>query len=152
MIWGQCHLGVGTSHKLSIVTCGGCGGPHHVLPYEEIEVIYPIPHYTTMILCGTIVPPCRFSVCVSIRVVHTWLSVGPTYSEYTVIFQGYIFTVLFDSKHHVCSLSRVYLCKQWNLLKTFTDHTGLATGVRFGKNTSFLASVSMDRNLKYYGI
>lgn len=32
------------------------------------------------------------------------------------------------------------------------DHTGLVTGVRFGKNASFVASVGMDRSLKYFGL
>lgn len=32
------------------------------------------------------------------------------------------------------------------------DHSGVATGVRFGQNASFLASAGMDRSLKYYGI
>ena len=32
------------------------------------------------------------------------------------------------------------------------DHTGLVTGVRFGRNASFIASVAMDRNLKYFGL
>ena len=69
---------------------------------------------------------------------------------------------------------RIYLCKQWHLLKAFTgmlvthlyycawfmsndillssEHTGLVTGVRFGRNASFVASVAMDRNLKYFGL
>lgn len=47
---------------------------------------------------------------------------------------------------------RIYLCKQWDNLKTFTDHTALATGVRFGQHAHFLASVSMDRTLKIYGL
>ncbi|XP_076808740.1 pre-mRNA-processing factor 19-like [Clavelina lepadiformis] len=47
---------------------------------------------------------------------------------------------------------RVYLCKQWQELKTFTEHTGVATGVCFGKNARFIASSSMDRSLKFYGI
>lgn len=47
---------------------------------------------------------------------------------------------------------RVYLCKQWQELKTFTEHTSLATGVSFGKNARFLASTGMDRSLKFYGI
>ena len=47
---------------------------------------------------------------------------------------------------------RVYLCKQWQELKTFTEHTALATGVCFGKNAQFLASSGMDRSLKFYGI
>ena len=46
----------------------------------------------------------------------------------------------------------VYLCKQWQELKTFTKHTSLATGVSFGKNARFLASTGMDRSLKFYGI
>lgn len=30
------------------------------------------------------------------------------------------------------------------------DHSGVATGVKFGKNASFIASTGMDRNLKFY--
>ncbi|KAK2155572.1 hypothetical protein LSH36_236g00042 [Paralvinella palmiformis] len=47
---------------------------------------------------------------------------------------------------------RVYLCKQWQELKVFNDHTALATGVRFGHNASFIASASMDRSLKIFGL
>ncbi|XP_076345668.1 pre-mRNA processing factor 19 [Tachypleus tridentatus] len=47
---------------------------------------------------------------------------------------------------------RLYLCKQWDNLKIFSDHTALATGVRFGRHAHFIASVSMDRTLKVYGI
>ncbi|CAG9760767.1 unnamed protein product [Ceutorhynchus assimilis] len=47
---------------------------------------------------------------------------------------------------------RVYLCKQWQELKIFNDHTATATGVRFGKHARFLASTSMDRTLKLYGL
>ena len=47
---------------------------------------------------------------------------------------------------------RVYLCKQWQDLKIFNDHTALATGVRFGAHASYLASTSMDRTLKLYGL
>merc|ERR1711892_1234083 len=46
---------------------------------------------------------------------------------------------------------RVYLCKQWNELKVMNDHTAMATGVRFGENSQYLASTSMDRTLKIYG-
>ena len=49
-------------------------------------------------------------------------------------------------------ISRVYLCKQWQELKVFNDHTALATGVRFGHNASFIASASMDRSLKIFGL
>jgi pre-mRNA-processing factor 19 len=47
---------------------------------------------------------------------------------------------------------RVYLCKQWTDLKLFQDHTAMATGVRFGKHASYIASTSMDRTLKLYGM
>nr|CAG4644702.1 EOG090X0489 [Leptodora kindtii] len=47
---------------------------------------------------------------------------------------------------------RVYLCKQWETLKTFNDHTALAMGVRFGNHAQYIASVSMDRTLKVYGL
>lgn len=50
------------------------------------------------------------------------------------------------------SFSRIYLCKQWQDLKIFNDHTALATGVRFGKHAQYLASTSMDRTLKLFGI
>ncbi|GFO02455.1 pre-mRNA-processing factor 19-like [Plakobranchus ocellatus] len=46
---------------------------------------------------------------------------------------------------------RVYLCKQWSELAVFNDHTAAATGVCFGQNSSFLASVSMDRSVKFFG-
>lgn len=47
---------------------------------------------------------------------------------------------------------RVYVCKQWSELKVFNDHTAMATGVRFGRNASFIASASMDRTLKLYSV
>merc|ERR1712051_336512 len=47
---------------------------------------------------------------------------------------------------------RVYQCKQWQDLKIFNDHTALATGIRFGTNGSYIASTSMDRTLKLYGM
>ena len=31
-----------------------------------------------------------------------------------------------------------------------SDHSGVATGVKFGKNAGFIASTGMDRNLKFY--
>lgn len=47
---------------------------------------------------------------------------------------------------------RIYLCKQWQELSVFNDHTSLATGVRFGANADYLASTSMDRTVKFYGL
>ena len=47
---------------------------------------------------------------------------------------------------------RVYLCKQWQELKVLNDHTAAATGVRFGKHAQYIASTSMDRTLKLYGL
>merc|ERR1712226_301938 len=47
---------------------------------------------------------------------------------------------------------RVYLCKQGNELAAFGDHTAMATGVLFGPNASYVASTSMDRTLKIYGL
>lgn len=44
------------------------------------------------------------------------------------------------------------MCKQWQDLKVFNDHTALATGVRFGKNAQYIASTSMDRTLKLYSM
>ncbi|CAF1459670.1 unnamed protein product [Rotaria magnacalcarata] len=45
---------------------------------------------------------------------------------------------------------RVYQAKQWDLIKSFNDHTALATGIRFGSDANYLASSSMDRSLKFY--
>ncbi|KAK6638076.1 Pre-mRNA-processing factor 19 [Polyplax serrata] len=47
---------------------------------------------------------------------------------------------------------RVYLCKQWQELKVFNDHTATATGVRFGRHSHYIATTSMDRTLKIYGL
>uniref|UniRef100_A0A914VWA8 Pre-mRNA-processing factor 19 n=1 Tax=Plectus sambesii TaxID=2011161 RepID=A0A914VWA8_9BILA len=47
---------------------------------------------------------------------------------------------------------RVFLCKQWQELVQLTDHTEMATGVRFGDNGTFLASAGMDRSLRFYGL
>ena len=47
---------------------------------------------------------------------------------------------------------RAYLCKQWSELVVLNDHTAAATGVRFGHNASFIASGSMDRSLKFFGM
>ena len=35
--------------------------------------------------------------------------------------------------------------------QVLSDHTAMATGVRFGQNSQFMASTSMDRTLKIYG-
>ena len=71
---------------------------------------------------------------------------------------------------------RVYLCKQWDVLKVLTthdhflifgighqkkvmpnlviqvlsEHTAMATGVRFGERANYIGSTSMDRTLKIY--
>ncbi|KAF7995083.1 hypothetical protein HCN44_004555 [Aphidius gifuensis] len=47
---------------------------------------------------------------------------------------------------------RVYLCKQWQELKVLNEHTATATGIRFGKHAQYIASTSMDRTLKLYGL
>lgn len=46
---------------------------------------------------------------------------------------------------------RVYLSKQWDRVVSFNDHTGLATGVRFGENANTIISSSIDRTVKLYG-
>lgn len=53
---------------------------------------------------------------------------------------------------HLYVVYRVYLCKAWQDLKIFNDHTAMATGVRFGRNARYIASTSMDRTLKIYGL
>uniref|UniRef100_A0A8D8R9D0 Pre-mRNA-processing factor 19 n=1 Tax=Cacopsylla melanoneura TaxID=428564 RepID=A0A8D8R9D0_9HEMI len=47
---------------------------------------------------------------------------------------------------------RVFLCKQWQELANFNDHTAMVTGVRFGAHAHYLASSSMDRTLKLYSM
>jgi pre-mRNA-processing factor 19 len=46
---------------------------------------------------------------------------------------------------------RVYVCKQWDNVKTFADHTAVSTGVRFGSKAQYIVSSGMDRTLKLYG-
>lgn len=56
-------------------------------------------------------------------------------------------------KRFLGSFFRVYLAsKQWEELKVFNDHTAAATGVRFGRHAQYIASTSMDRTLKIYGL
>jgi pre-mRNA-processing factor 19 len=45
---------------------------------------------------------------------------------------------------------QIHQSKQWNILKTLTDHVGTVNCVRFGMNASFVASVGMDRTLKFF--
>lgn len=40
----------------------------------------------------------------------------------------------------------------WEELKVFNEHSGLATGVRFGENAQYIASTSMDERLNFYGL
>ncbi|XP_061383471.1 pre-mRNA-processing factor 19 [Danaus plexippus] len=47
---------------------------------------------------------------------------------------------------------RVFLCRQWQELRVLADHTAAATGLRFGRDAAYLASTSMDRTLKIYGL
>lgn len=47
--------------------------------------------------------------------------------------------------------ARVYHCKQWQDLVILKEHGDVATGIRFGKDSTFLASSSMDRSLRIYG-
>lgn len=47
---------------------------------------------------------------------------------------------------------RVYQVKQWDVLNSFTEHSAVATGVRFGSYAKTLVTASMDRSLKFYGL
>lgn len=61
-------------------------------------------------------------------------------------------TLLFYSLILLFHFCRIYLCKQWQELKVLNDHTAAATGVRFGKHAQYIATTSMDRTLKLYGL
>ena len=45
---------------------------------------------------------------------------------------------------------RAYVCKAWSEALVLHDHTDMATGVRFGADAAFIASVGMDRALRLY--
>ncbi|KAM7441531.1 Pre-mRNA-processing factor19 [Porites harrisoni] len=45
---------------------------------------------------------------------------------------------------------QIYLVKQWEMINSFAEHSGVVTGVKFGKHASFIASVGLDRHLKFY--
>ncbi|TPP67147.1 Pre-mRNA-processing factor 19 [Fasciola gigantica] len=47
---------------------------------------------------------------------------------------------------------RIYLCKQWDQLALFNNHTAPATGCRFGENANKFISSSLDRSVKVFGI
>ncbi|GAA35974.2 pre-mRNA-processing factor 19 [Clonorchis sinensis] len=47
---------------------------------------------------------------------------------------------------------RIYLCKQWDQLALFNDHTAPATGCRFGENANRFITVSLDRSVKVFGL
>ena len=46
---------------------------------------------------------------------------------------------------------QVFLVRQWSLLQKFKQHNAVATSVLFGPDAGFLASVSMDRTLRFFG-
>lgn len=84
-------------------------------------------------------------ICASIKAEHIWRLQELTSGEKSIARLAGMFTNKFK-------YFRVYLCKQWSELKVFNDHTATATGVRFGRHAQWLASTSMDRTLKLYGI
>ncbi|EDO47404.1 predicted protein [Nematostella vectensis] len=45
---------------------------------------------------------------------------------------------------------QIYLVKQWELLNSFSEHSGLVTGVKFGRHAATVVSSGMDRHLKFY--
>ncbi|KAK3752720.1 hypothetical protein QZH41_018680, partial [Actinostola sp. cb2023] len=47
---------------------------------------------------------------------------------------------------------QLYLVKQWELLNSFTDHSALVTGVKFGRHAGSIISSSMDRHLKFFSL
>jgi len=44
----------------------------------------------------------------------------------------------------------VYTCKQWETVKTWTDHSKEVTAVKFGNNADWFATTSKDRSLKIF--
>ena len=73
-----------------------------------------------------------------------------------VLDDGYeVKDVCFDTSGSYLAIAgsdvRVYVTKQWDTIKTFSDHTSLVTGVRFGANAQFVLSSGLDRTLKIYG-
>ena len=50
-----------------------------------------------------------------------------------------------------CTHTQVYESKTWAQVVSLDDcHTNAVTGVRFGRDAKWLASVSKDRTLKFY--
>ena len=62
--------------------------------------------------------------------------------------------IAFDNWAHYMAVAgndlRVYICKQWDNIKTFGDHTSSVTGVRFAPNSQFIVSSSLDRSVKFF--
>lgn len=44
----------------------------------------------------------------------------------------------------------MYTCKQWELVKSWSDHTKDVTGFKFGKNADFFVTASKDRSFKVF--
>lgn len=47
----------------------------------------------------------------------------------------------------VSVMGRVFQAKTWNEIKSFKEHKTAVTGVRFGADAKFIATVGMDRHL-----
>lgn len=90
----------------------------------------------------------KLKIYALIKVEHILVLQELMFGEYNIFLKKYfIYYIIL----YVLVFS-VYMCKQWQELKVFNDHTALATGIRFGKHSQFIASTSMDRTLKLYGI
>ena len=72
-----------------------------------------------------------------------------------ILDEGYqVKHLTFDQSGHYLGIAgtdvRVYVTKQWDLIKSFSDHTALATGLCFGDKANFILSSGLDRTLKVY--
>ena len=102
-----------------------------------------------------------------------WSTLSILTSDWLQLDEGYeVRDLSFDSSGTYLAVAgsdvRVYLCKQWDVLKvsyyaleacseikpfhfqSLSEHTAQATGVRFGERANYVASTSMDRTLKIY--
>lgn len=73
---------------------------------------------------------------------------------YYIFIEGPVGYVTFDfSGKYLCfggNDVRLYKTDGWEQLKIFEDNKQAITGICFGKDSKYIATTSMDRNLRFY--
>ena len=97
----------------------------------------------------------RWGISASTAVVHTWRlpdqMCASTFASSGTNSRYRHDTTWYDLEELLLSIFSSYTCFNSIPFQVLSEHTALATGVRFGGNSQFLVSASFDRTLKVYG-